>query len=268
MSLDLRNKPFNKVCWLASHNSFANKQDGWIYAQQGLNIKNQFKLGVRCFLIDIHWFYDTKSLCCSSKTTETLILAHGKNIALNYIQNPNVPRKIEIFLIEIRDLLLNNPSEIITLYIEDYTEDRGVVKLKHILKKLKLLDLCYVKTNKWLKISQMINTNKRLFIITSHRTEVVNNSKFMMSVNILKENDYQKNPSGGLVRRKNGELALFNHFKILKLDFAKKYNSFDKINTRLEGFISSFGVYPNYVTLDYIENGDGMKIVTMINNKF
>ncbi len=269
----MNDKPFNKICWLASHNAFSSKQDGWLYAQQTLNIEEQFKIGVRCFLIDIHWFQDISSCewCCSSNKEKVMVLAHGENLALNLLQNPHVPRKVDDFFTTIKYLLDTYPTEIITLYIEDYTEDKGIVKLKSILKKKKLLHQCYIKVDKWLKISQMITLNKRLVLITTNQSKIVYNSNFIMSANDLKENhwDLKINPNGDVIRRNNGDLTLFNHFKkvsMVELNY-EKFNSYNQIYKRVENFIKVLGI-PNYITLDFVEKGDGLKVVNSINEKY
>src|SRR6185369_10751744 len=45
---------YDQVTFVTAHNAFAATDYGWIYAQQGLTITDQLKLGVRGLMLDIH----------------------------------------------------------------------------------------------------------------------------------------------------------------------------------------------------------------------
>lgn len=52
-SIDSKRR-YDQVTFLTAHNAFASTENGWLYAQQGLSISNQLKLGVRGLMLDIH----------------------------------------------------------------------------------------------------------------------------------------------------------------------------------------------------------------------
>ncbi len=81
---------------LTAHNAFANKDDGWVYAQQTINIVDMFKFGVRSFMIDI---------CEHDKE---LYLCHGDYTPSRLQQLGKQPRLLKNLFEDINILLTNN----------------------------------------------------------------------------------------------------------------------------------------------------------------
>nr|QBK89671.1 MAG: hypothetical protein LCPAC001_01840 [Pithovirus LCPAC001] len=269
------NTPYNKICWLASHNAYANSQEGWIYAQQYLSLNEQFKRGVRCFLLDFHWYENTSCVVgpfSIGKDVRYMALMHGEDKTLNKLQYPHSPRKVSWLLNKVKLWLKNDPNAIITLIIEDYTGNEGHNKLIKMLKTRSLFDKCYVvEDNTSLTLNEMITTDKRLIIITSHNSELTRNSPIVMTNEILKENkfDLKKYPQGDEVLRLDGQLSLFNHFNSFNIPGSNyaKINAHKSIISRINKFKSKFGCYPNYIALDFLDQGDGQDVVDIINTK-
>lgn len=271
------NVPFNETCWLAAHNAFANTNDKWVWAQQHLSMQKQFEYGVRCFLVDFHW-YDGLIKCkgcvpwCKS-SPDYLALMHNKSKILNAIQHPRKPKKVAFLLDLVKQWLFKDTNTIITLIIEDYGGDRGYDALAQMLDTKGLAELCYVKNKKSSKcwtLEKMIRRNKRLVIITDHNSAKVRNSNVVMTNAVLRENHWEWK-RGGDVRRSKGALALFNHFKANSSDIVNDYaeiNSRRSLLKRIDVFIKALGMYPNYVALDYVEQGDGKRIVKEIRTMF
>lgn len=116
-ALDLQRKidmdaPLNKATFLATHNSYNSKayQKPFRYLDPNhtLSIYNQLEAGVRSIEIDAHW-------TLADKFKNEILLCHAKD---DHIGCSVFDRKIQEGLQEIRKWLLENPKEIVLLYIE------------------------------------------------------------------------------------------------------------------------------------------------------
>lgn len=271
-------KTYDQCTWLAAHNAFASTGEGWIYAQQNLSLDDQFTHGVRCFLIDFHWYDTFNSSCkgCLSKSERYLALMHTGSIDLNRIQNPNKPKRVSLFFDKVKVWLKSDVTAIITLLIEDHSDDIGHNTVFQMLKKKNMLKYTYVKhDNKspFPEITTMRKENRRLLLFTSNNSKTISRSPIMMKINqniVSNHWDMSKYPKGNKIRNKTGQLALFNHFYPISIDIDflhdyKDINSKKKIAKRLEEFITSTNKYPNFIALDYVEQGDGNSFKNMKN---
>ena len=108
---------YNEVCFLTSHNSYASKSHGYHYAQQRWSIEQQLEAGVRGLMLDTH---------VDSKTGE-VILCHA-NERINKIICANKPHmKLSDALSVIRTFLATHPTEIITIFLENYVRDKTIL---------------------------------------------------------------------------------------------------------------------------------------------
>lgn len=109
-------RSFDKCCWLGSHNAFANSEEGWGVAAQGRSIVEQFDAGVRMLMLDI-W-------SCGALGPE-VVYAHGGCLATRVQMYPNWPWVLfEDSLRQIGDWLRRNPSEIVTITLEQRVHDK------------------------------------------------------------------------------------------------------------------------------------------------
>lgn len=111
------NKYYHRVCWLASHNSFAYKDDSfssmWLHPNQKKSIQEQLLHSVRSFMVDLYYEDNNPS--------KSIILAHKNDITggKNYVQKFSSP-----FLSTIKEWL-NDPkhqNDIITVHLESYVQ--------------------------------------------------------------------------------------------------------------------------------------------------
>jgi hypothetical protein len=108
----VRDKPYNRVSWLISHNAFNSEPEirQNVDPNQHDSIHDQLADGVRAFMIDIHSLHGG------------LRLQHGGNRGSSY-------EDLCEFLAKIKTFLDNNPSEIVTLYCESYGNIAGDLDL-------------------------------------------------------------------------------------------------------------------------------------------
>jgi hypothetical protein len=130
-------KNYSDVTWLCAHNAYANKREGWIYAQQKLTLEQQFDAGVRSFMIDIH----TKN--------NKLVLAH-RNISTTRWIRPF--RKFESFqnvLTRFVKMLEKNSQAIITLHLESHTNNISARTIPGILETSGAVHYLYTDADDW-----------------------------------------------------------------------------------------------------------------------
>jgi hypothetical protein len=113
-----KNLRYDQVTFLTAHNAFANYQEGWQYAMQELSIKNQLEYGVRGLMLDVY----------PSRKGDEIVLCHGGCGFWHHIFNQHMisfdptHKTLRSTLTEINDWLDQNPSEIITIFLESYVD--------------------------------------------------------------------------------------------------------------------------------------------------
>ncbi|KAL2528544.1 PLC-like phosphodiesterases superfamily protein [Forsythia ovata] len=155
--------PFNKYSWLTTHNSFARTASmsgtgSTLLAptNQEDSVTDQLKNGVRGLMLDMYDFNGDIWLCHSFGGTCLNITAFQPAI--------NVLKEIQVFLEE-------NPTEIITIFIEDYvTSLQGLTKVFNAsgLSKYWFPVSKMPKTGEdWPTVDDMVQNNQRLVVFTS-----------------------------------------------------------------------------------------------------
>lgn len=264
---------YNEVCFLTSHNSYAAKQHGYYYAQQRWTIKQQLEAGVRRLMLDTH--LDSKTdkviLCHRSEWVNKLICA-GKPHMLAHAA-----------LVTIREFLESHPGEIITIFLENYIHDSSVIDFcfknaeleKYILSPS---DWDPVVQDGWPTLAWMQEHNKRLVVFNSiEKTYFAYNQWQHVIENqwgsIYYPQACKERPESCRYRSCKRYLYVVNYFPRLKINFG---NGYALINSSgLTGLLKALrkglgGGYckermPNFISLDFVDEGDGMKFVNEIN---
>lgn len=155
--------PFNRYTWLTTHNSFAvsgtkSPTGGPVLgpANQEDDITSQLQNGVRGLMLDMYDFNNDIWLCHSFGGKCYNITAYQPAI--------NVLREIQKFL-------QANPSEIITIFIEDYvTSSNGLKKVfdaSGLSKYMFPVSRMPKNSGDWPTITDMVKQNQRLIVFTS-----------------------------------------------------------------------------------------------------
>lgn len=106
-------KPYNENAYLATHNAYANFEDGFWYAQQSMNLDSQLSMGVSCLLLDI-WDYNG-NVCLVHETT--------------WMQPFGAPATLQQGLESVAAYLALEPSAVITIIFEDHVvENRSRIE--------------------------------------------------------------------------------------------------------------------------------------------
>ncbi|XP_058010463.1 PI-PLC X domain-containing protein At5g67130 isoform X2 [Hevea brasiliensis] len=155
--------PFNKYTWLVTHNAFSIVDAPLLPGVQRLTfynqedtVTNQLRNGVRGLMLDMYDFEDDIWLCHSFRGQCFNFTAFEPAI--------NTLREVEAFLSE-------NPTEIVTIIIEDYVHTpKGLTKLftnAGLYKYWFPVSKMPKKGEDWPTVTQMVQENCRLLVFTS-----------------------------------------------------------------------------------------------------
>lgn len=268
---EIYDRDYDQVCWLAAHNAFSSLKYRWIYHQQTITYDEMFEMGVRGFLIDVHW-YDYGSECKGKKSRE-LALMHSPSKFTNIVlQRQGPPPKFSTFLEKLKEWLYTYPNEIITVFLESYTGNEGEKEMENIFKEYEIWDNLYIHKlgKKWPTIGDLIEDDTRLVIFTNNYQEPFNHNNQI----VANHWDYKQYPEGNMIignNNANNVIFQFNHFHPVSIDALRsytKFNSYDNMINRANNSMNQTGKIPNFVCLDFVHKGDGMKIVNTFNNMF
>eukprot|EP00252_Welwitschia_mirabilis_P015761 TRINITY_DN3495_c0_g1_i3.p1 TRINITY_DN3495_c0_g1~~TRINITY_DN3495_c0_g1_i3.p1 ORF type:complete len:368 (-),score=46.55 TRINITY_DN3495_c0_g1_i3:277-1380(-) len=155
--------PFNKYAWLTTHNSFSiigepshTGTPRVTFYNQEDSVTNQLNNGVRGFMLDMYDFMGDIWLCHSFGGQCYNITAFEPAI--------NTLKEIESFL-------SSNPSEVVTIFIEDYVHaPKGLTRMftdAGLMKYWFPVANMPKKGENWPKVSEMVASNKRLVVFSS-----------------------------------------------------------------------------------------------------
>ncbi|KAM1940268.1 hypothetical protein ACFX13_027990 [Malus domestica] len=255
--------PFNRYSWLTTHNSYAqagvrSATGSLIVAPMNQNdtVANQLKNGVRGLMLDMYDFNNDVWLCHSYGGKCSNFTAFKPAI--------NVLRDIKTFL-------ESNPSEIVTIFIEDYVESpSGLTKVFEAadLKKF-WFPLAQMPKNgsDWPTVDDMVQNNQRLVVFTSKKAKEASEG-IAYEWNYVVENQYG---NGGMVpgscpsRAESSpmdtmskSLVLVNYFRDLPNASASCMdNSAPLLSASKTCYEAAGKRWPNFIAVDYYEKSDG-----------
>ncbi len=247
-SNDLCNKRYNEVAYLTTHNAFNSKQDRFLFPNQKSNIAEQLNNGVRALMIDV---YDDNG---------STVVYH----AYKFLGS----QPLSVYLNDIKYFLDNNPNEILTLILETYTSSNAI---ENEINKVGLLKYLHTQdvNSLWPKLQTMIDSNKRLVILSDKNDGNEKQSWYHYMWNFAVENKYGEINCEFNRGSPENSLFIFNHF-ITSLtgnkDNANKVNSFKYLMNHITNCKDLKNKFPNFITVDFYEIGESIDVVSKLNS--
>jgi hypothetical protein len=243
------NRPgkFRDQRWLVAHNAWNTE----IAPNQCKTITELLFYGVRGFALDI-WGDDEASLH----------LQHGSG-------NPASSTPWSVVRDEIAQFLRHKPNEVVTLFFESYLETPTA---------LQGLDASLSRINSYRSGRQaqtvpiddttyadLIAADHRLFAFLQEEPKYGHQTMFPVMQASITENQYggpSLDPATWTSLRKdppcdtNGALTFMNHFGDTPSGSQWTRNAPTLLRTHADAFHTTYGRYPNYISLDYIDWND------------
>ncbi|MBE9001868.1 glycoside hydrolase [Nostoc sp. LEGE 12447] len=270
---------YNEYSFLCSHNSFVNYDNQWTWPNQSYSISKQLNSGVRSLMLDTYFKEPGSGDVFGVIPEPGVYLLHGVDdhgwvAGITYGSIP--AKRLYEALNDVIEFLKTNVSEVVTVFLEDYTE---TPRLKDELEKvIGLKELIYdpdndsnwrvKEKNQWPFLSDMIKWNKRLVIFSSRSHENAN-TQIGVAYNrsYTKENfwslgdlgDQWDCPSrwndGQYVDADYPKLFVFNHYRNTPTVITAAIdNHYDKIMDRIDNQCSKTAKQlPNFVAVDFFE---------------
>jgi hypothetical protein len=249
-SIELCARSYDDVAYPTTHNAMSNAEDGWQRPNQNRNIEHQLADGVRGLMLDVHEYGDDVSLC------------HG------FCQLGNLP--VVDGLKIITRFLHDNRGEVVTIIFESYTTadriadafaksgaDRYVV--------------AHTPGTPWPTLRELIDNDQRLVVFTDHEGGAYDwymdvwQHAFETPFAAEMTSDFTCDTGRGVP---SNPLFIFNHFLTMTFavpEQAPVVNADPFLVERARMCMQARGTLPNFVTLDFYDEGDLFEAVQQLN---
>ncbi|XVF43256.1 hypothetical protein PTKIN_Ptkin02bG0025500 [Pterospermum kingtungense] len=254
--------PFNKCAFLATHNSFANEEEPlhtgirFTFLNQEDTVTQQLNNGVRALMLDTYDFKGDIWLChsfegkCHDYTAFWLAIDTFK---------------------EVEAFLSANPSEIVTLILEDYVETpNGLPKVFNdsgLMKYWFPVSSMPQNGQDWPLVKDMVANNQRLVVFTSNKSKQESEG-IAFQWNYMVENHYgdagertgecSNRGESAPLNDRTKSLVLINHFHTIPIKgMACEDNSAGVVSMLDTCYGTAGNRWANFVAVDFYRRSDG-----------
>jgi hypothetical protein len=250
---DLCSRRYDEVCYATTHNAF-NYQGAFLFPNQSYEIAQQMQDGVRGLMLDVYWYNNRPTVYHSS----------------NFLGN----QPLSDLLADIQTFLDANPTEILTIIFESYIT---AAQMNDAFTQAALIPYLHAQPqgDPWPTLQQMIDANQRLVVLTD-----VNDGQaypwYHYVWNYGVETHYTAHSRQDFscdYNRGDSTKSLFilNHFITQSslgygmIDSAAAVNANPYLTSRAMACWTATGKMPNFLTVDFYEQGDVMAAKDAIN---
>lgn len=250
----LLSKPYNEVCFLMTHNSMNNTEEGFVTPNQTWSVADQLRHGVRGLMLDT---YD------------------GSNgIALTYhVTSALGSSKLVDVMQEIKDFMTTNKYAVISII---YQNEGGNPQLQKAIDSIGLNDWTYIYTGgSWPTLQYLVDNNKRLVLFVEQNK--LPRSDYLMYAwgtvfdtpyTFHSTSDFNCDPNRGGSGSK--QLFLINHWLsnfigLPDISLAPQANNHAVISQRVQECTAAQSHFLNYLGMDFADIGDAKAVVDSIN---
>lgn len=253
---NLCSKRYDQVAYLTTHNAFNADDQGFTFPNQNVGITAQLDLGVRGLMLDVYEMNGIPTVY------------HGFSVL------GNVP--LVSNLEEIRVFLENNPNDIVTIIFECYV-DANMIEAAMNTAGLAIYLYAKPAGQDWDILGDMIAANKRLVVFTDVDDASLGQEWYHYVWDYAVETHYSVNSNSAFTNDYNrgnpaNDLFIFNHFVtsanygVGLLMEAQIVNEFSFLMNRIQGHFNEYAKFPNFVTLDFVDVGNGKQVVDSLNS--
>lgn len=252
---DLRQRRYNEVSYVTTHNSMSNAEDRWLFPNQQYNIEKQLKDGARSLMLDL-WPKDGKVYLCHGG-----IFLGGSDLLENQL---NI----------IKNFMDTYHREIITIIFESYVDAQSV---KDVFEACDLTSYLHTQPvdQPWPVLQDMIDQNKRLVVFTDENDALPDMQWYHYCWNYCWETHYSAQaPEDFSCSPNRGDagnnLFIFNHFLTNdiggSINLAKQVNYNPFFIDRVLDCQTESGQLPNFITVDFYNIGNVFDVTDTLNN--
>lgn len=252
----LCDKPYNEIAFLTTHNAFNAAENNFNLPNQHYSITRQLNEGVRALMIDVYNQFGS------------IVVYHGVPVL--------GVRNFSDVLNEIKTFLDQNPSEIVTLIIENHASADDI---ESSLNATNLLDLCYSKlpNTNWPTLNELIQLGKRIVVFSEKDDASLTQTWYHYVWDFAVETEFSVHNPADFVNDYNrgdaiNDLFIFNHFISDATTGTGSESNAGIVNeetflkNRINGHFAEMHKYPNFITLDFYDLGQGKAVVDWLNS--
>ena len=239
-----------EVAFATTHNAMSSAEARWLAPNQRFGPARQLEDGVRAMMLDLHYWNKEVALCHSQ--------CEFGNTPLRELLN------------QLRVFLEANPREVVTLILESYV-DRVDVARALAAARLDLSVRDQPVGAPWPTLGQLLERDERLVIITDRGGGVY---PWLLAVwDHAWETDWNNKTAADLTCKRNrgaagNPLFILNHFignPLPSPGLALSINRREVLLERARRCKQESGRQPNFVTVDFHDQGDLISVVRELN---
>ncbi len=299
-SVELCDRPYDEVAFAATHNSMAAADEPrWFIPEQPTGIVGQLHAGIRAFLIDTWYGQKTENtrLVATARRSYDAALAEAKAAfgpevvasalrlreSITQRTGPPTPymchglcetgaTALEPTMARVRDWLAANPREVLTFIIEDNVTPADTAA---VFRRAGLMP--YVYTHRvgqpWPTLGEMVDSGRRLVVMMERHGGGSTYPWLLSAFDSVQDTAYS-NPTVASLScdlnrgSRSDPLFMINNwiasFTTL-VSSARTVNAYSQLMPYVERCRSERGQIPNYIAVNYYNEGDLFRVVNQLN---